>query len=127
MLLLLSILLILTEAFYEAYGDKTISGSVEFINRALAAMFFLMFMIGVQNPVVVDIPLWKAVLGYLFLREAIFDYMYNWVANLDWWYIGKTKFRDKFYRWLFQKVPNNFILFTRFCVGFMGSGMLIKF
>jgi len=127
MLLLLSVFFILTEAFYEASNDKAISGVVEGFNRAGNAFFFLLFMVGASNPIAVELPLWRVVLGYLFLREAIFDYFYNWIADNKWYYIGKTKFRDRFYRWLFQKVPNNFILFTRFCVGFMGAGMLIKY
>lgn len=127
MLLLLVLFFVITEAFYESCKDKGISGILEFSNRSASAMFFLMFMVGIVNPISVDIPLWKAVLGYLFVREAIFDYLYNWMADLEWWYIGKTKWRDRFYRWLFRKVPNNFILFTRFCVGLMGAGMLIKY
>jgi hypothetical protein len=42
-------------------------------------------------------------LGWIFIRYAIFDYIYNLCAGLSLDYIGKTKLYDQFWRWALRK------------------------
>lgn len=131
LILLFSLFFIISEACYEALSidNKKDAACIEFFNRGLGTLFFLMWMVGLNNPAPYNDLTWVkeghmaavyswigSIISYLIIRESIFDYIYNWVAGNRWDYIGKTKRRDLFYRKYFGKVPSHFIAFTRFCL-----------
>ena len=120
MILLTAILLILLEGIYEGLktrGKHIASASVEFVFLALVTTLALAFISGRVTPFdYLDIPFWKIMLGYLFLRIGLFDLVWNLSAGKGIYYIGKTKLYDKFWGWLIDrgKIAMILILFLRF-------------
>ena len=120
MILLTAILLILLEGIYEGLktrGKHIASASVEFVFLALVTTLALAFISGRVTPFdYPDIPFWKIMFGYLFLRIGLFDLVWNLSAGKGIYYIGKTKLYDKFWGWLIDrgKIAMILILFLRF-------------
>ncbi len=114
MILLIFISLIFTEAIYEALklkGKHTLSGVIEFINRALTIVLLSMFLAGWQWGLKND-GLFYIVGGYILLRFAVFDFVFNIFAGLPLFFIGTTKFYDLFWRKFFEltKFPESHFL-----------------
>ena len=107
MILLTAILFIGIEALYEGLaltGHKTIAGIIEGIYRAVVTLIVFAWLIGLQWHIY-EGNYYFIIGGYLLMRFAIFDLIYNAIAGLPLTYIGKTKLSDKFWTWFF-KVTN---------------------
>jgi hypothetical protein len=116
MLILISIFLITFEAIPEALSlkHKAIAGVIEFIYRAIITLTIFAWFMGISirsN----SHNVYYVIGGYLLLRFALFDIIYNLVAGLGIWFIGTTKLSDKFWQWFFKT--------TKFPVGLF-FGML---
>jgi len=117
MILLLALFLILFESVPEALalkGHKTIAGTIEFIYRVVVTLILFAWITGVQWHIYLG-NYYFIIGGYLLLRFAIFDIIYNLIAGLSLTFIGTTKLSDK----LWQK----FFALTHFPVGLF-FGML---
>ena len=104
MILLIFILLIFTEAVYEALklrGKDTLSGVIEFFNRALTIVLLSLFMAGWSWDLKND-GAGYVIGGYVLLRFALFDVLYNLTAGLPLFYIGETKIYDKLWQKFFE-------------------------
>lgn len=121
MILIFAILLILLESVSDALAlkNKTIAGLVLFMYRAMVTLAIGSWLMGYSIGTYGHNP-YFILGGYLLLRFAIFDFIYNLTAGLKLTYIGKTKLSDKFWQWFFKK--------TKFPVGaFFGMLKLICF
>ena len=121
-LLLASILLIGIEALYEGLalaGHKTIAGGIESVYLALVTLAIFAWLngkkIGPYGGKYIQI-----IGGYVLMRFAIFDIIYNLVAGIPLFFIGTTKWSDILW--------NEFFALTHFPVGmFFGMLKLICF
>jgi len=129
-ILLAALFLIVTESFYEGFkmrGKRTISARIEFLYLAVVSVVFFAFLLGIQTPFVYHfVPLWNVIIGYVFLRFAIFNLILNTVAGLKLSFVGTTKDTDKIMQWLMSKgVPRSFIAFSQFIAFLWGVSWLI--
>jgi len=97
MILLLTILWHSLEAIADGLydkGKKTISSIVEFINKlvAIGTTAYVTYGVVVGS---INIPVWKLIAGFVFIRFLIFDTIYNLTRGLPWNYVGSTKLYDK--------------------------------
>jgi hypothetical protein len=117
MLLFTAIFLIIFEAVPEALalkGHKAIAGIIEGIYLAVVTISIGAWLMGYSIGMYGND--WRFILGgYLLMRFAIFDVVYNLIAGLPIAYIGTTKLSDKFWQWFFNT--------TKFPVGLF-FGML---
>jgi len=117
--LLLILFLIVFEAFYEGMkirGWYAVSEWAENIYLAGVTLMSLAWIAGIQVLHSEYVPFWKLIISYLFIRFALFDLVLNLFADLRWFYIGRTKMFDRFFRWLIEKgrVAVGLIWFARF-------------
>ena len=122
MILLLTILWHTLEAIADGLydkGKKTISGIVEFIGKliTIGTTAYVTYGVVVGS---IDIPIWKLIAGFVFVRFLIFDFIYNVTRGLSLWYIGNTKIYDK----VMIKL-GTWGLFVKFCCGIVGIVFLI--
>lgn len=107
MILFICLFLIVFEAFSEGLydnGSKTLSGVFEFILKAVATFVVLLWLYGIDSPFAnYELPFGKLIGGYILLRFALFDAVYNLMRDLPVFYVGETKIYDKlwkaFFRW----------------------------
>jgi len=97
MILLLAILTILFEAITEGVLKR--HGLAEFIflwwvQWIIAIMLFAVWLLIVAN-FDNDIPLWKLITGFVFVRSLIFDPAWNLSRGVRWNYYGNTKLYDR--------------------------------
>lgn len=121
--LLLALFLIVFEAVYEGISNKTLAGVIEFIYRAVLTIIAFMWVGGL----LVLTPLMSSLLytlgGYLLLRFAIFDAIYNLLRGNPLFFVGTTKLFDRAWRWFFSKthIPHEHFLallkFICLCIG----------
>ena len=114
-----AIVLILLEGIYEGLktrGKHIASASVEFVFLALVTSLALAFISGRVTPFdYPDIPFWKIILGYLFLRIGLFDLVWNLSAGQDIDYMGNTKLYDIVLSWFIvkAKIATVLVLFVK--------------
>ena len=112
-ILILSLFLIILEAVYEGLkvkGKHIASGVIEFIYLTIITLIAFAWISGHRAPFEYqEITFWKIIGGYLLLRFALFDIVWNISAGQKIYYIGRTKLYDKF----FKTVPISFIWFIR--------------
>lgn len=132
MLLLASILLILLEAIPEGLADrglKTIAGVIEFVYRAMVTLIVFAWLIGFHLFHVEYENLFYIIGGYLLLRFAIFDVVYNLIRGLSIFYIGTTKLYDKVWQWFFKVTgfpKDQFFSMVKFIAILIGVTWLLK-
>jgi hypothetical protein len=132
MLLLASILLILLEAISEGLADrgkKTIAGIMEFFYRAMVTFVVFAWLINFDIFYVKYENLFYIIGGYLLLRFAIFDIVYNLVRGLPFFFIGTTKVFDKTWQWFFKVTGfpvNHFFAMTKFLLLLIAITWLLK-
>lgn len=105
MIFLIVLFLITAEAISDAFydnGSKTLSGVFEFILKAVMTLVVLLWIYGIDSVFVYDLPLWQLIGGYVLLRFALFDAVYNLVRGLRIFYIGNSKIYDKLLGWFFR-------------------------
>jgi len=85
------------------------------------AFFFVVVSVGFSTK-----RFWKtfllALLAYTFIRFALFDYFWNWVAEQSWDYVGVTEITDG----IKAKVPPHGLAFMRLIVLSAGIGIVFK-
>lgn len=108
--LILSLFLILCEAISEGFalkGAGEVAGIMEFVYRAMITICLFAWMTGeikFDREAVKPRLLWLLA-GYVLLRFALFDYVFNLSAGLDLSYIGNTKIYDQIWQWAFTIIP----------------------
>ncbi len=94
MLLFTAIFIILTEAITEGFikrkdfGEILFKWWVQWLTATLLFVLWLLYALQFDNYYV---PTIKLVLGFIFVRFAIFDLAYNLANKQKWNYYGKTK------------------------------------
>jgi hypothetical protein len=104
MILLAALFLILFEAIPEALvlkGHKTVAGVIEFIYRAVVTIILFGWLMGLCFSHY-GYSVYYTIGGYLLLRFALFDVIYNLIAGLPIFYIGCTKLSDKLWQKFFN-------------------------
>jgi len=104
LILLAAIFLIVFEAIPEALalrGHKTVAGIIEFVYRAVITVVFFGWLMGLCFSHY-GYSVYYSIGGYLLLRFALFDIVYNLTADLPIFYIGCTKLSDKFWQKFFS-------------------------
>jgi len=127
--LLIALFLIIAEAIYEGLyddGHKLIAGMLEFIYKALITLaVFVLVNMGLPHSNLQNGDLIYVLIGYVFLRYAIFDAIYNLTRNLGLTYVGTTKLFDKAQSWLIDKWGYTIILLTKFIALLWGVAWLM--
>jgi hypothetical protein len=134
MLLLAALFLIIFKAVtdgFEIRGFKSLAGVIEFIYLAVITIAFFAWTLNIVFPFVnvPEVPLWKTILGFIFLRFAIFDLFWNISAGTKLFYIGKRKYFDQFWLWLISKgrVAIGLIWFLRFILFCISLAWLLNY
>lgn len=120
----IALFLIIFEAVPEALASrdkKTIAGVIELVYRAVVALVFFAVACGFHYNGEMDNFLYY-VGGYVLLRFALFDYLYNVVANQPMFASGTTKLYDK----LFGRLPWHLLGFMRAIALWIGIVWLLK-
>jgi hypothetical protein len=113
--ILIALFLVVFEAVPEALydeGRKTLAGVLEFVYRAVVTLVLFVWMVGVPAFPAREQSLLILLIGYVLLRFALFDYIYNAIRGVELNYIGTTKLWDKFLRRL--KIHPTLLIFIRF-------------
>lgn len=100
MLLIIAIVIILIEAIGEGLLKRFDTGINEilfddWIQWVIAVMFGCVFLIVAFNFTGYFVPVWKIISGFVFVRFAIFDVMWNLARGVKWNYYGTTKWYDR--------------------------------
>ena len=98
MILLFAILFISFEAIGEAILKRFKPSSIIFngiVQWVIAIVLFGLWFVLAYNSDKYYVPVWKLTCGFIFVRFALFDLIYNLTAGLPWDYYGKTKLYDR--------------------------------
>ena len=100
MILLTAIIIILFEAIGEGLINSSESSFRNFIFKwwmqwIIAIVLFLAWFAYALNYESYYLPVWKLILGFVFVRFMIFDIAYNLSAGLKWNYYGRSKLYDR--------------------------------
>lgn len=141
-ILIIIVCLTLLEAIYEGLfllGKKTLSGVIEFIQRAaIPVMIVLIFFDQKYDYYFDDGPnriFWiyflpKFVIGWLAIRYALFDAAHNLAAKIDLYHIGTVKLYDRLLFWIVRKklqtYPAIFFWFTRLICLALGVSLILR-
>ena len=104
MTLLIFLILIISEALYEGLydnGKKALAGVLEFFSKLLTMGMIILWLNGTDYEFVRR-ELWVLIGGYILLRFALFDAVYNLMRDLPVFYVGETKMYDKLWRKFFK-------------------------
>lgn len=105
MYLLISFFIIASKALADAFRDtgrKTIGGLLETFYAGIVIILAFLGLADIQIFNVPYIPFWKILGGFLLLRYALFNPIYNLTrGDVPIFYIGTTKLFDKALRWFF--------------------------
>jgi hypothetical protein len=122
LILILGIIWPTLEAVYEGLydnGKKTISGIVELLHKLVVVGTTAFVTYGVTVGTI-DTPIWKLILGFVFIRFLLFDYIYNITRKLPLGFIGTTKIYDR----VMSKL-GNWGTFIKICCGIVGTAFLL--
>lgn len=100
MILIYAIAIILIEAIGEGLLKRFDTGINEVIfdnfnQWIIALMFFGIFLLIAFNFTGYFVPAWKIITGFVFVRFAIFDVIWNISRGVKWNYYGTTKLYDR--------------------------------
>jgi hypothetical protein len=130
MLFIAALILIVVKAVYDGLktrGLHIVSEIIEFFYLAFVTIVFFAFLLAYHNPVnVPDVLLWKALIGFILLRFAIFDIIWNLSAGKSIFYIGTTKCYDKTLQWLVDRIGIGSLFFIRFVCLCISIGLLFN-
>lgn len=116
-MILLGIILFFTilEAIHEGLhfrGMKTLAGVVEFVKlTGMLLLVILLYFDQTYDEYFVDRDyLWHfwryffvhLILGWLFIRYALFDIIHNLAGKLNWYHMGTVKIYDRVISWIFR-------------------------
>lgn len=126
MILLLTILINSVEAIIEAliekYNDK-LSKKIRSVHLLIVALVFALWFVLVNGTS--SIPLWKLITGFVFIRFAIYDLVWNITTklcgtNIPITYYGTTKLYDRLMTRL-----GSFGWWLKICAGVVGTAFLL--
>lgn len=130
--LLIAFLLIIFEAVPEALcqrGNKTIAGVIEFFYRAAFTILLFAGPVAIWYFSFYSTHYWYVISGYILIRFAIFDLIYNLVAGNVPFYIGTVKLSDKvqrvFFRWT-KFSPEHFMFMVKLLTLIIGIVWILK-
>ena len=130
--LALTLFLILFEAIPEGFYDrgwKTIAGVLQSVYLIVITLSLFCW---ITQTTVID---WhyspyiiKIIIGYLFVRFAIFDIIYNLSRGNSIFHIGRTKLYDRIIGWIMTKFKVQIILYmwVKFILFVMGIAFLLQ-
>lgn len=127
----LALFLIVIKATYDGLalrGMKTLAGAIEFVYWGAIITVLYMVLGGLSFNREMDNIIYHLI-GFMLLRYALFDFLFNLCADLDIFYIGNTKLFDKVLNWFFKttRIPKgHFLVFTRAIALFIGITFLLK-
>jgi hypothetical protein len=124
MILLFVIFWNVMEAVYEGLydnGKRLASGIVEAILKAVLVLICMAWFMDIRVFHFADIPYWKLIVGFVFVRYFLFDAVYNKVRGLKLTYVGSSKLYDR----ILQRVGTSYIVFTKVCAGIVGTFFLL--
>jgi hypothetical protein len=99
---------------------------LEFVYKALITLaVFILVNTGLPDSNLLNGNLIYVLIGYLFLRYALFDAIYNLTRNLGITYVGTTKLFDKFQSWLIDKWSYKIIFTAKLISLFWGVAWLM--
>lgn len=127
--LYLALFLIFFEVFPEALADsgrKTFAGVLESIYRGCVAIALFGIAAGFQYNFGTMDYFWYHIGGYILLRYALLDVIYNLINELPIGYVGKTKLWDKIYGKITAKVHISLILFLKALLAWISIVWLLK-
>ena len=129
--LLLALFLILFEAVPEGLADrgkKALAGVLESIYLAVITTALFAYICGIQPLFYTATPLYVLIIGYVFVRFALFDIFYNAARGINLLYVGNTKLSDRILNWIVIKggVHLSLVLFVKFIFLCMGVTFLTK-
>lgn len=129
-ILISALFLIIVKAIYDGLkvrGWHTFSSRLEFLYLAVVTIVFFAWLAGLQSPFDFHyIEFWKIIGGFLLLRFAIFDLIWNIAAGQKLSFTGTTKDTDKVINWLMGKgVPMSFINYGRIIAFLWGVSWLL--
>ena len=127
MILIYAIAIILIEAVTEGLLKRLNSPINEIIFDAwiqwvIALMFFFIWLIWAVHFDGYYVPIWKMIAGFVFVRFATFDVMWNLARGVKWNYYGVTKWYDRFmyklgsFGWFLKAISG--IIGTIFLLGY---------
>ena len=125
--LFLALFLIFGEAIPEGLrmrGYHKWAASIEFIYRATVTLACFAFLNGITPKVNIEFSFIRAIVGFVLLRFAIFDLIYNLYSGNPLFYIGDTKWYDKILRRM--KMPEHFWAFVKFIALVWGGVWLMN-
>ena len=71
----------------------------------------------------------RILIGYILVRFALADPIFNLCAGLDWYFVGSTKLYDKIWLWFFTSgiPPNHFFFMFKFLIALpIGTSLLLR-
>ena len=126
--LLIALFLIVFEAIKEGFKSHKwhiASEMVELVYLTVIALVFFGWVNGALPHRMYEPDLWYILIGYTFLRYAIFDAIFNISAGLSLFYIGKTKLYDKILGKVSDKTGGTIVFFTKGIALFWGLCWLL--
>jgi len=125
MILTIAILVILTESIGEGILKRFKPTSFIFDNYVqwvIAVFLFALWFIVAYNLDGYYVPTWKIIIGFVFVRFAVFDVTINLAWGQPWNYYGVTKWYD---RVMYQL--GGFGLFLKVIAGIVGGVFLLGY
>jgi hypothetical protein len=129
--LLIVTLLIALEASHEGFadrGEKLLGGLLEFAYIAFFTTIIILWSTGgswAGNTVGFN----NMIIGYLLIRYALFDVIYNAARGVNIFFIGTTKLYDRLWKRFLDwtKFPDiHFLLWTKFLCLLIGLSLLLN-
>jgi len=129
--LLLALFLIAFEAIPEGLADrgkKALAGAIEFIYTAVITIALFAYISAIQPLICTTTPLWVLIIGYVFMRFAVFDLFYNAARGIHLLSTGNTKLSDRILNWIVieYKVHISLVLLVKFMLFCVGVTLLTK-
>ena len=129
--LLLALFLIAFEAIPEGLADrgkKALAGVLEFVYLAVITIAVFAYISEVQLQIYTSTPLYVLILGYIFVRFAVFDLFYNAARGINLLSTGNTKLSDRILNWIVikGKVHISLVLLVKFMLLCVGVTFLTK-
>ncbi len=139
-MILLAIIILLTvlEAIHEGLVSRQegswVPGEIENIKLFIILSLIPVFIWynGYDDYLVQPWKFWslflpKYIIGWVCIRYALFDIIYNISAGNKWYYIGRVKLFDRLMRKFTKKIPRSYFSFwTRFLTLILGISLILK-
>lgn len=126
--LILAVFLIVTEALFEGLRIADLHTWAELTELVYLVVVTLIAFAYFNRRIVREDPevssFGKIIIGYILLRFAVFDLVFNLSAGLAWNYIGFTKVTDEILLWIQGLWGYSPIAFAKIIAGIWGTAWL---